>query len=202
MGTLRNQQILHTNQAISGAEAPAITDETGMRLPNGELMTVEKFMTRTAMMNQCRESLQVSEKRARQFGEENVKLKIERDSLYAKMRKFEDMLQGFERARHYDVFTDENHRKTLEDNAMLIEENEQLSSNERELKEENRILRRRIQGLMVDRKKRMKLVIEEDVVLEKPSSDEETGFFRKRSRTLHAERKRAIGSDDDEQLSE
>ena len=195
--TLRNQYASHVVQSIPVAEAP---DETGVRLPNGELMTVEKFMTRTAMMNQCRESLQVSEKRARQFGEENVKLRLERDTLYATMRKFEDTLQGFERARHYDVFTDENHRKTLADNAMLIEENEQLSSNERELKEENRILRRRIHALMARRKK-----IVTEPVAERPSSDEESGLvcnaaFKKRSRAQHG--RRVIESDEDERQSD
>ena len=154
-------------------------------------MTVEKFMTRTKMMNQCRESLQVSEKRARQFGEDNEKLKHERDTLYTKMRKYEDMLQGFDRARHHDVFSDENHRKTLSENAMLVEEVEQLSSNERELKEENRILRRRMQAMIAERRKRK---TEEPV-----SCDEAISPPRKRNDRAQQRGRRVIGSDDDEE---
>ena len=192
--TVRDQHTRLYDQVVThGKESmirEAATGESGVRLPNGELMTVEKFMTRTKMMNQCRESLQVSEKRARQFGEDNEKLKHERDTLYTKMRKYEDMLQGFDRARHHDVFSDENHRKTLSENAMLVEEVEQLSSNERELKEENRILRRRMQAMIAERRKRK---TEEPV-----SCDESISPARKRNDRAQQRGRRVIGSDDDE----
>ena len=132
----------------------ATTGEAGVRLPNGEVMTPEKFMARTKMMNQCRESLQVSEKRARHFAEENTRLKQERDSVYTSMRKYEDMLHGFERARPFDKFTNELHRETLEANHRLTDQVQLLSRSEVELKEENKVLRRRLRVMMEEERKR------------------------------------------------
>lgn len=144
----RRQHTMLYNQVVTRGEQSmvreAATGETSVRLPNGEEMTPEKFMAKTRMMNQCRESLQASEKRARQLGEENERLKLERNSLYAKMRAFEEQLNGFERARHYDVFTDEMHREAVAENGKLVERVERLTRRKRELKEENAILKRRL----------------------------------------------------------
>jgi hypothetical protein len=144
----RRQHTLLYNQVVTRGEQSmvreAATGETSVRLPNGEEMTPEKFMAKTRMMNQCRESLQLSEKRARQLGEENERLKLERNTLYTKMRGFEERLNGFERARHYDVFTDETHRQTLEENGRLVDRVERVTRRKRELKEETVLLRRRL----------------------------------------------------------
>jgi hypothetical protein len=137
------------NQVVTRGEASmmreATTGEDGVRLPNGEVMTVEKYMSKTKMMNQCRESLQLSEKKAKLLVEENARLKQERDSLYANMRRYEDMLHGFEKPRQFEVFSDEKHRETLEQNASLVEYCEHLRRNERETGEEMAAMRRRMQ---------------------------------------------------------
>ncbi len=72
------------------------------------------------------------------------------------MRSYEDQLNGFERARHYDVFTDELHRATLAENGRLVDEVERLGRSERELKEENTLLRRRIRRMQMEEKPVMK----------------------------------------------
>jgi hypothetical protein len=145
----RNHDMIY-NQVVTRGEASmmreATTGEGGVRLPNGELMTAEKFLAKTRMMNQCRESLQASEKKARLLVDENARLKQERDSLYTNMRKFEDMLRGFEKPRQFEVFTDEAHRATLAENAKLVEQVDRLRRAERETREENAALRRRMQA--------------------------------------------------------
>ena len=166
----RKQHTMLYNQVVTRGEhsmvREAATGESSIRLPNGEEMTPEKFMMRTRMMNQCRESLQASEKRAKQLGEDNARLKVEGDKLYTRMRAYEEQLNGFERARHYDVFTDELHRATLAENGRLVDDVERLSRSERELKEENTLLRRRIRRMQqeerpmvkrtkIDKKKRL-----------------------------------------------
>jgi hypothetical protein len=144
----RNHDMIY-NQVVTRGEASimreATTGEGGVRLPNGELMTAEKYLAKTKMMNQCRDSLQASEKKARLLADENARLKRERDSLYADMRRFEDMLRGFEKPRQFEVFTDEAHRATLTENAKLVEQVERLRRAERETREENAALRRRMQ---------------------------------------------------------
>ena len=83
---MRKQHDTLYNQVVTRGEASmmreAATGEDGVRLPNGEVMTAEKYLAKTRMMNQCRESLQMSEKKARLLSDDNVRLKQERDSLY------------------------------------------------------------------------------------------------------------------------
>ena len=206
----RKQHAILFNQVVTRGEQTimreAATGEAGVRLPNGEIMTPEKFMSRTKMMNQCRDSLQVSEKRARQFAEENTRLKQERDSIYATMRKYEDMLHGFDRARHYDVFSDELHRQTVKENHRLVDQVERLRRSERETKEENRVLRRRLRatvgeerrgssnGRRDDGKKRRE---EEMAEARSPSPPLE---FRKRKRGVNE--KRVVEDEDEEEPPE
>ena len=172
------------NQVVTRGEASmmreAATGEDGVRLPNGEVMTAEKYMAKTRMMNQCRESLQLSEKKAKALAEENARLKQERDSLYASMRRYENMLHGFEKTRHFEVFSDEKHRETLEQNASLVEYCEQLRRNEREMNEEIAALRRRMQ---MYKKKDMIANINRE---QSPSSSS-TPIPRKKPRTLRDE---------------
>ena len=156
----RKQHTLLYNQVVTRGEhsmvREAATGESSIRLPSGEEMTPEKYMMRTRMMNQCRETLQASEKRAKQLGEDNARLQTENDKLYTRMRTYEDQLNGFERARHYDVFTDELHRVTLAENEKLVDEVERLSKSERELKEGNTLLRRRIRRMQEEERPAMK----------------------------------------------
>ena len=181
---MRRNHAMLFNQVVTRGEASmareAATGECGMRLPNGEMMTPEKFMNKTKMMNQCMESLQASEKKSRQLTEDNANLQRERDSLYTNMRKFENMLQGFERARHHDVFTDEMHRKAVEQNARLVDELEAVRRSERELREDNAILRRRMCKKNNPSKAR-------------PPSPEDAVVRRKRSKI----ERRRVGSDDE-----
>ena len=191
----RKQHTLLYNQVVTRGEQSmmreATTGETGVRLPNGELMTPEKFMARTKMMNQCRESLQVSEQRARQFADDAAKLKVENENLYRKMRMYEDMLNGFDKARHYDTFTEDKYRTTMEENDGLVDKVDELSRSERELKEENKILRRRIVDMMTERKKKRNAKPEEEaeVVIQKRKRTPSTG-------------KRQLESDEEEEGSE
>ena len=145
----RNHDMIY-NQVVTRGEASimreATTGEGGVRLPNGELMTAEKYLAKTKMMNQCRDSLQASEKKARLLADENARLKQERDSLYTNMRKFEDMLRGFEKPRQFEVFTNEAHRAALAENAELVEQIGRLRRAEREAREDNAALRRRMQA--------------------------------------------------------
>ena len=159
----RKQHAALFTQVVTRGEASMIreerTGESGMRLPSGELMTPERFMTKTKMMNQCVGSLQTSEKRARQLTEENTRLKQERDSIYTSMRKFEDTLNGFEKARHF-TFTDAMHRTTLNENARLVEQVEKLLRSEAGLQEDNAVLRR---GILADEpSKRARRCVESD----------------------------------------
>ncbi len=150
LDAMRRKHDMIYNQVVTRGEASmmreAATGEAGMRLPTGEMMTAEKYLAKTRMMNQCRESLQASEKKARLLAEENARLKQERDSLYGSMRKFEDMLRGFERPRQFEAFTDEAHRATLAENAALVEQLDRLRRSERETREENAAMRRRMQA--------------------------------------------------------
>ena len=143
----RRQHDLIYNQVVTRGEALMLREsragEEGVRLPNGEILTAEKFLSKTMMMNQCRESLQKSEKKSKQLEEENTKLKVDRDYFYTNMRKFENMLNGFERARNYDVFTDDMHKQALEENARLLEQIRQLSHRSREKVEWRAIKKRK-----------------------------------------------------------
>jgi len=177
---MRKQHDTLYNQVVTRGEASmmreAATGEDGVRLPNGEVMTAEKFLAKTRMMNQCRESLQMSEKKARLLSDENVRLKQERDSLYAKMRKYEDMLHGFEKAKKFEVFSDDAHRDTLAKNSELVEQVDRLRRSEWELKEENAALRRRMQ---VYKKKEILANLSRE-----ESSNTSTPIPRKKSRKL------------------
>jgi hypothetical protein len=190
---MRRKHAMLFDQVVTRGEASmareAATGECGMRLPNGEMMTPEKFMNKTKMMNQCMESLQASEKRSRLLTEENTNLKRERDSLYTNMRKFENMLQGFERARHHDVFTDDMHKKAVAENSRLVDEIEKVCRNERELREDNSILRRRISMYKKNKPTKAAARIE-------PQSPEDEVIKRKHSKMEHERRR--IGSEDEE----
>jgi hypothetical protein len=146
---MRKQHDELFNQVVTRGEASmmreAATGENGVRLPNGEVMTAEKYTAKTKMMNQCRESLQASEKKARLLADENTRLKQERDSMYMSMRKYENMLHGFEKPRQFEVYTEETHKKTMQENSEMVDRLRKLSRSEREARDEIVALRHRIQ---------------------------------------------------------
>ena len=60
-----------TTQGVAATARAAAMGEEAFRLPNGELMTAEKFMERTQMLNQTRASLERSDAKLRKLLEEN-----------------------------------------------------------------------------------------------------------------------------------
>jgi hypothetical protein len=72
--------MLFNQVATQGAAATARAAEMGeeaFRLPNGELMTAEKFMERNKMLTETRGSLERSEVKNRKILDENTQLKKE-----------------------------------------------------------------------------------------------------------------------------
>lgn len=68
-----------TTQGVAATARAAAMGEEAFRLPNGELMTAEKFMERTQMLNQTRASLERSDAKLRKLLEENAQLKKEKE---------------------------------------------------------------------------------------------------------------------------
>ncbi len=68
-----------TTQGVAATARAAAMGEETFRLPNGELMTVEKFMERTSMLTQTRASLEKSEAKVRRLIDENAALQKERE---------------------------------------------------------------------------------------------------------------------------
>jgi hypothetical protein len=74
--------MLFNQVATQGAAATARAAELGeeaFRLPNGELMTAEKFMERTQILTQTRASLERSEAKCRKAKEEYAQLQKEKE---------------------------------------------------------------------------------------------------------------------------
>lgn len=59
-----------TTQGVAATARAAATGEEAFRLPNGDLMTAEKFMERTQMLMQTRASLERSETKRRNMADE------------------------------------------------------------------------------------------------------------------------------------
>lgn len=68
-----------TTQGAAATARAAELGEEAFRLPNGELMSAEKFMERTQMLKQTRATLEQSEARQRKILEENASLKKEKE---------------------------------------------------------------------------------------------------------------------------
>ena len=74
--------MLFNQVATQGAAATARAAELGeeaFRLPNGELMTAEKFMERTQILTQTRASLEKSDVKFRKLNEEYAQLHKEKE---------------------------------------------------------------------------------------------------------------------------
>ncbi len=69
-----------TTQGVAATARAAAIGEEAFRLPNGELMTAEKFMERTRMLTETRVSLERLDARMRTLVQENVQLKKDKES--------------------------------------------------------------------------------------------------------------------------
>jgi hypothetical protein len=132
-----------TTQGVAATARAAAIGEEAFRLPNGELMTAEKFLERTQMLTQTRASLERSDAKLRKVIEENAQIKREKESAVNESRRLEILLSRFEQSRRYEVFTSDMHRETLEENSRLVDLNEKMQKQLSELQEEVMILKAR-----------------------------------------------------------
>jgi hypothetical protein len=76
-----------TTQGAAATARAAATGEEAFRLPNGELMTAEKFMERTQMLAHTRASMEKTDARMRKLLEENAGLKKEKEAAQLEARR-------------------------------------------------------------------------------------------------------------------
>ena len=140
--------MLYNQVTTQGAAATARAAETGedaFRLPNGELMTADKFMERTRMLTQTRTSLDRSEANLTKTLDEMKTIRAEKETAVNECRRFESLLTRFEQSRRYDVFTNDTYRETTEENSRLVDRVDLLEKKLGEANEEIAILKRRSQ---------------------------------------------------------
>ena len=77
-----------TTQGVSATARAAVIGDEAFRLPNGELMTAEKFMERTQMLTQTRSSLERSDAKLRKAHDENAQLKREKEGAINEARRY------------------------------------------------------------------------------------------------------------------
>ena len=142
---IKRTQTTHYNQALVRNEVTpmrdAATGDMGLMVGNGEIVTPEKLAKRMEMSARCLESLQASEKHNKKLAEENRLLKQGRESVYNEMRRLENVLSGFEKARKYDNFSEAKYREAMELNEELAEQVEDMEQHIHILEEENAILK-------------------------------------------------------------
>jgi hypothetical protein len=76
-----------TTQGVAATARAAAIGEEAFRLPNGELMTADKFLERSQMLTQTRATLERSETKLRKILEENAQLKKEKESAINEARR-------------------------------------------------------------------------------------------------------------------
>jgi hypothetical protein len=76
-----------TTQGAAATARAAATGEEAFRLPNGELMTAEKFMERTRMLSQTRASMEMAEVRNRKVLDELAEMKKEKEAAQLEARR-------------------------------------------------------------------------------------------------------------------
>ena len=130
----------------------AVTGETGLMMPNGEIMTREKVLKKIEIAKKCMETSCAYEKKNRELVDEIKVIKIGSEKAFNEMRRLEKILAGFEKTKTFE-FTDEHHRQTVKMNEELASEVETLEYEMHRLQEENALLARR--------NERMKREIEE-----------------------------------------
>jgi hypothetical protein len=141
--------VLYNQVTTQGAAATARAAETGedaFRLPNGELMTADKFMERTRMLTQTRASLEKNDIRLKKVLAESAELQKQKDAASNESRRLEILLSRFEQSRRYEVFTSDANRETLVENSRLVDQVDELQKKLGEALEEISILRRRSAG--------------------------------------------------------
>ena len=146
---MRRAQSNQFNQAVEDRSVTQVRDassgEMGLMMKNGEVMTPQKVAMRMEIAAKCMESLQTSEKHNRQLVEENRILKQNQELTYNEMRRLERILNGFEKTRRYEVFTDEHHRSTLEQNEKMACDIDKMEHRLHVLQEENEIMKQTLQ---------------------------------------------------------
>ena len=146
LNLLRRAQSNEFNQAVvqrtSTPMKDSVTGDMGLLMKNGEVMTPEKLQKRMEISTKCMESLQASEKHNRQLAEENRRLKDANERMHVEMSRLEKALNGFEKTRRYDTFTEEKHRETLALNAQMADELEALERRMHAMEEEHLLLSR------------------------------------------------------------
>ena len=146
LNLIRRAQANDFNQAMTQRTSMPMRDsatgDMGLLMKNGEVMTPEKLQKQMEISARYMESLQMSEKLNRRLTEENQTLKEANERMQAEMRRLEKALNGFEKTRRYDTFTDTQHRETLALNERLADELEKLERRMRALEEDHTILSR------------------------------------------------------------
>ena len=77
-----------TTQGVAATARAAAMGEEAFRLPNGELMTAEKFMERTRILTQTRQSLEKTDSRLQKMKEENAKLQREKEEAVTEVKRW------------------------------------------------------------------------------------------------------------------
>jgi hypothetical protein len=141
--------MLYNQVSTQGAVATArvaMMGEEAFRLPNGELMTADRFMERTRMLTQTRASLERNELHLNRTLDETKAIRAEKEAAVNECRRLEILLTRFEQSRRYEVFTNDAHRDTLVENSRLVDLVDQLHKKMGEAQEEITILKRHLAG--------------------------------------------------------
>ena len=141
--------MLYNQVSTQGAVATArvaMMGEEAFRLPNGELMTADRFMERTRMLTQTRASLERNELHLNKTLDETKAIRAEKEAAVNECRRLEILLTRFEQSRRYEVFTNDAHRDTLVENSRLVDLVDQLHKKMGEAQEEITILKRHLAG--------------------------------------------------------
>jgi hypothetical protein len=150
--TRTKYDLLYNQVTTQGAAAVARAAETGeeaFRMANGELMTPEKFMERTRILSQTRLSLERTESKLTTLQNENARLQKEKEAAVNECKKYENMFARFDKPHRYEMFSNEMHRKTVEENHRLVDHVDDLAKSLSEANEELLILRRRCSAIHV-----------------------------------------------------
>lgn len=163
-----------TTQGVAATARAAAMGEEAFRLPNGELMTAEKYTERTSILNQTRVALERSETKLRKMLEDNATLTKQKeydsneirrcvlflllDLLFVsliiiiimlivvyKKNSLEKLLSQFEGSRRFEIFSSEMHKETIEENSRHVDKIESLQKLLSESQEEILILKQKVQ---------------------------------------------------------
>ena len=192
----RITEIREYNKTVARSAAAPVrdvaTNEMGLMMPNGEVMTPSKIQTKMQIAAKCTETLCAVEKVNRDLSEDNKMLKIAHEKAFMEMRRLENLLAGFERTRRFDTFSSAQHEETLRLNEKLAEEVEALERKVHHLQEENRALKRRTHGFNTPSPLGRRILLDDEDYNATPSSTSSVKVPKK------MKMRRASLSDDDE----